>query len=75
MSQKETSNRVEYYIFCIVAFAKRHNLSGAQSYRYLLHFKGLEFLDNHYEIEHTLSIDEALDDVTAICQRNGGLIS
>jgi len=75
MSKKETSNIVEYLIFCIGAFARKHGLSNAQSYRYLQLFKGLDFLLRHYEVEHTLSIDEAIDDITAICQRNGGRIA
>jgi len=75
MSNKETSSVIEYLIFFIGAFAKKHNLSNAQSYRYLQHFDGLDFLIRHYAVEHTLSLDEAISDVTAICQRNGGRIA
>ena len=37
-------------------------------------YKGLEFLDECYEAEHTLSLDDAVEDLTIICKRNGGNI-
>lgn len=36
--------------------------------------KGIAFLKEHYEIEHTLSMQDAIDDLTHICRRNGGAI-
>ena len=32
--------------------------------------KGLEFLEDCYEAEHTLSLDDALDDLDAVCKGN-----
>ncbi len=37
-------------------------------------YKGIQFLKAHYEIEHTLSLQDAVDDLTLICQRSGGHI-
>ncbi len=37
-------------------------------------YKGLEFLDECYEAEHTLSLDDAVEELTIICKRNGGNI-
>ena len=32
------------------------------------------FLDKHYEAEHTLSIDDAVEDIAVICHRHGGAL-
>jgi hypothetical protein len=31
-------------------------------------------LIEHYEIEHTLSLDDAVDDLERVCRRNGGVL-
>lgn len=74
MGERELSNRIEYMICCIGAFAERFSLSNSQAYKYLKHFEGLAFLDKHYHIEHTFSIDDAVDDLAVICNRNGGAL-
>ncbi len=33
---------------------------------------GIEFIKEYYEIEYTLSFDDAVDDLTIICRNNGG---
>ena len=75
MSGAETGNRLEYFYCCIGAFAQRYSLTNAEAYRYLRNFKGLDFIDKHYEAEHTQSIEDSVEDMTAICKRNGGLLS
>ena len=44
------------------------------SYNYLKEYGGIEFLIKHYEIENTLGIDEAIDDIKAICIKHGGIV-
>ena len=44
------------------------------AYRFLSQYGGIDFLMEHYEIEHTLSIDEAIDDLETICRKNGGVL-
>ena len=61
-----------YVIYCIDKFAERYRLSSRQAYEYLSRFKGLDFLDECYEAEHTLSFDDAVNDLSAVCKRNGG---
>lgn len=38
-------------------------------------FKGLEFVDEFYDIEHTLSFDEVVGDLTSYCVRMGGSLA
>ena len=50
-------------------------LTIAKAYEYLRKYKGLEFLTKHYGIEHTQSIEDAVEDITIICNRHGGALS
>ena len=36
--------------------------------------KGIRFLDEHYAAEHLLPIEDTLDDLVAVCKRNGGAL-
>nr|WP_298550449.1 DUF3791 domain-containing protein [uncultured Parabacteroides sp.] len=74
MVMEETKNKVIYIDYCISAFADKYDLTNKQAYAYLSRFKGLEFLDECYEAEHLLSIQDAVDDLTQICKSNGGAI-
>jgi hypothetical protein len=72
---REQSNQISYLVACVGAFAEKYGLSNQRSYQYLRQYKGTDFLREYYDIEHTFSIDEAVDDLTMICQRNGGAIA
>ena len=74
MSDQEQKNIIEYVIACISEFADYHALSLKDSFNYLYTFKGINFLKEHYNIEHTLSIEDAVNDLTLICSKNGGTI-
>lgn len=71
---EEVKNRVTYMVYCVSAFAKRFNLTVKQAYGYLHRFKGIAFLDECYEAEHQLSIRNAVDDLIAVCGKNGGAL-
>ena len=71
---REEQNRISYYIACIGEFAEKFSVSNAFAYNYLLKYKGLAFINEFYDIEHTLSIDEAVEDMQQICYRNGGAL-
>lgn len=69
---EQLQNRVTYMIYCINAFADRHRLTAKQAFAYLNRFKGISFLDECYEAEHQLSLEDAVNDLSIICKRNGG---
>ncbi|MCD8094509.1 MAG: DUF3791 domain-containing protein [Bacteroides sp.] len=73
--KEQLQNRVTYIIYCINAFAARYRLNAKQAFAYLQRFKGLDFLDECYEAEHQLSLDDAVNDLTIICKRNGGALA
>jgi hypothetical protein len=66
--------QITWTIAAISEFAKAKALSVKQAFNYLSLFKGMDFLEAHYGAEHLLSFEDTVEDLTAICQRNGGLI-
>ena len=68
-------NKIHYYVLCISAFAEQKNISQKEAFNYLYIHKGLDFLIDCYDAEHTLSLDNAVEDLTLICKNNGGLIN
>lgn len=67
--------KIPYVNACIRAFAMRFSLTAQAAFRYLNRFKGIEFLDEFYDVEHLSSINEAVDDLTLICKKNGGQLA
>lgn len=67
-------NKLAYIIAVINEFAAKYSLNSQQAYRYLSHFKGIDFVDHFYSVEHTLSFDDVVDDLATYCRKNGGTI-
>ena len=66
--------QITWTVAAISEFAKAKALSVKQAFNYLSLFKGMDFLEAHYGAEHLLSFEDSVEDLTAICQRNGGQI-
>jgi hypothetical protein len=62
-AENKTYTILSYVVLCIKKFADAFNLSLIEAYRYLENYGGLQFIINHYEIEHTLSINDAIEDM------------
>ena len=67
-------NRIYYYVLCVGAFARAKGISHVEAFNYLHLYKGMEFLIECYDAEHTLSLNDAVDDLTIVCKNNGGII-
>ena len=67
-----TRNKIDYFVVCVNDFADRHGMSYVAAFDYLKAHKGLSFLSEHYDVEHTYSVEEAIADLEQICARNGG---
>lgn len=72
MDKKQKKGR--YIIAAINDFASTHSLTSMQAYRYLERFKGLDFMDKFYEVEHTFSFEDVIEDLTAYCHKKGGAL-
>lgn len=71
----ETRNVLNYIVVCVSEFAAHHGLSQKEAYQYLRRHNGIRFLQAFYDVEHTLSFDEAVEDLTTICKKNGGTLA
>lgn len=69
-----TKDIIHYIVMSMGMFARKYKLSRKEACNYLCRFKGLEFAINNYEAEHQLSLSECVDDMSAICRRNGGAV-
>lgn len=73
MTEQEKSI-IKYIVICINEFAKQCKLTSKDAYLYLKKYKGIEFLRECYEAEHTVSLNDAIEDLKQVCRRNGGNI-
>ena len=64
----------EYIVIAIHEFAKRHQLEEKQAYRYLNHYKAIDFLAKQYDLSHTHSFDDIIECLTSLRQRHGGAL-
>ncbi len=71
----EERKQINYAVACVSEFAYRHNLPIKEAFRFLFEYKAIEFLKENYEIEHTLSFEDAIDDMLLICKKNGGTLA
>ena len=63
---------VGYIVAAINEFAAAHRMTVREAGNYLLRYKGIDFLAEHYEAEHLLSLDDSVQDLTRVCINNGG---
>ncbi len=70
----KTYDTLEYIAYVVDEFAIRHEMTDNSAYAYLNRYGGIDFLIDCYEAEHTLSLQDAVQDIQEICQRNGGKI-
>ena len=73
MSNQE-QNQIRYTVACVNEFARAKSLSKTQAFLYLLEHKALDFLTEFYDVEHTLSFEDAVSDLTNVSLQNGGKI-
>ena len=70
----ESKKEIYYFIMILNLVAKKFSISIYDVYEYLNAYKGMEFLSEFYDVEHTLNTDDVVEDVLAICNKNGGLL-
>jgi len=67
-------DKIAYIIAVVNEFAAAYSLNPQQAYRYLDRFKGIDFVDKFYNIEHTQSFDDVVEDLAVYCHNNGGAL-
>lgn len=66
------SYKIEYLILLITEFAKHCGISEGTSYRYLQQYGAFALCDKHYNIMHTLSVEDNVISLQEFCRRKGG---
>lgn len=62
--------RVRFVTIGVMWYAHSKKMTFADAYRYLLVYKGIQFLEDNYEYEQTLPRQTLLDDLDKVCNRN-----
>jgi hypothetical protein len=75
MTAKQQTNIVNYLVICISDFAAQFDIDAKEAFRYLSSYGGIAFLMEHYEVEHTLCLDETIEALVQICHKNGGILA
>ena len=68
-------DKLAYIIAVVNDFAAKYTLNPQQAYRYLSRFKGIDFVDDFYDVEHTQSFEDVIEDLAVYCRKNGGAIA
>lgn len=63
---------IGYIIANISEFAMTHDMTVREASNYLNRYRGLDFLAEHFEAEHLLSLRDSVQDLTQVCFNNGG---
>ncbi len=65
---------VDYIVVFISEFADKYGLTQSNAYKYLTQYNVIEQLQKHYEIVHTLRLDDVIEDMAQYCKRHGGTL-
>ena len=70
----EQKRKIGFTVACVNEFANKHNLSAKEAFQYLFQFKGIAFIKENYDVEHTLDFETVLEDLAILCKKNGGTL-
>lgn len=75
MNGVKLEDKIAYIVAVVNEFAARFSLNSQQAYRYLDRFKGIDFVDKFYQVEHTQSFEDVVEDLALYCRKNGGMLA
>ena len=61
-------DKIGWTVACVGEFARRFDMPAKAAFHYLYEHGGIAFLDQHYEAEHLLSFDDAVEDLEIVCK-------
>ena len=70
----EQKRKIGFTVACVNEFANKNNLSAKEAFQYLFQFKGIAFIKENYDVEHTLDFETILEDLEILCKKNGGTL-
>ena len=60
-----------FIIHSVFEYSKRNNIPISETWNRFVRSGIVNFLTEHYEIQHTLSMDQTLDDIEFLMTKNG----
>lgn len=73
VSETKSDKRVIGYVVAVISeFARAYNMTIREASNYLNRYRGIDFLTEHYEAEHLLSLEDSVEDLARVCYNNGG---
>ena len=70
----EQKKQIDYTVACVGEFARKYDMELKAAFQFLYKYKAIQFIKENYEIEHTLSFEDVIEDMLLICERNGGVM-
>ena len=75
LCHKRLKTKLNTSVIFISESARRFGLSAVQAYRYLNRYKAIDFLDEQYNVAHTQSFEDMVQNMASYCQRHGGALA
>lgn len=69
---RQDKNILEFLVALVSEFAAHLGISQDVAYNYIREHGGLEYYFKHYNILHTLSFEENVEDMLLVCANHGG---
>lgn len=67
-------DKLEWTVIFTVEFARKFGLTVKQAFNYLSRYKGIDFIDRHYDYVHTQSFQSMATDIGEYCHKKGGML-
>ena len=66
--------KIEWTLIFVYEFGRRYGLTTKQAFNYLKRYKGIDFVDRHYDYVHTQSFESMINDISEYCRLKGGML-
>ncbi len=66
------TEKIERTLIFVAEFGRKFGLTVKQAFNYLTRYKGIYFIDRHYDYVHTQSFQFMVSDIAEYCHRKGG---
>ena len=70
MGMYSNNEKIEWTLIFVAEFGKKFGLTLKQAFNYLTRYKGIDFIDKHYDYVHTQSLADENGDLTTLLRCN-----
>ena len=68
------ADKIEWTLIFVSEFGRKFGLTMKQAFNYLTRYKGIDFINRHYDYVHTQSFQSMISDISDYCHRKGGAL-